>query len=382
MVSATATSAAVTVPPGSGTVTVSASSVAGGSSHTASFTYGSPPAPPSPPATPPPAAPPPVVTSSSATSHGYWLVGSDGGIFTFGSAQFYGSTGSLQLQRPVVGIVPTTEREGYWLDASDGGIFAFGDAGFYGSIPGLGLHPAGSGLPDSAQRARSSGWCRRRTAAGTSWSPPTAACSPSATPIRRKLSRHRWLLGCSGGRHPRCQRQRLLGRDPDRARLRLRRCPVLGCPGPQRRPGHLGGAHAQRRRATGSSSPTARWPTTGTPAPSAARRDNSADFNPATAVFATSDGGGYWVGAANGAVENYGDAPNDGSMDRDETQRIDHRCHGLVGPHRGQSAAGQRHERGKSRAPRCTAKSMASAGETLGSESGGSGRLGSWRACS
>ncbi len=37
--------------------------------------------------------------------HGYWLVGTDGGIFSFGSAQFYGSTGSLHLQRPVVGIV-------------------------------------------------------------------------------------------------------------------------------------------------------------------------------------------------------------------------------------------------------------------------------------
>ncbi len=81
--------------------------------------------------------------------HGYWLVGSDGGIFTFGNAQFYGSTGNLRLQRPVVGIVPTSDRGGYWLDASDGGVFAFGDAGFYGSIPGLGLHPAGSGLPNS-----------------------------------------------------------------------------------------------------------------------------------------------------------------------------------------------------------------------------------------
>ena len=83
------------------------------------------------------------------SSHGYWLVGSDGGIFSFGSAQFYGSTGSLKLQRPVVGIVPTKDDGGYWLDASDGGVFGFGDTQFYGSIPGLGLHPAGSGLPNS-----------------------------------------------------------------------------------------------------------------------------------------------------------------------------------------------------------------------------------------
>jgi hypothetical protein len=88
-----------------------------------------PPAPPAPPAAP---------------THGYWLVGGDGGIFTFGSTQFYGSTGSMHLQRPVVGIAPTADRSGYWLVASDGGVFAFGDAGFYGSIPGMGIGPAGS----------------------------------------------------------------------------------------------------------------------------------------------------------------------------------------------------------------------------------------------
>jgi hypothetical protein len=91
------------------------------------------------------------VASATSTPCGYWLVGSDGGIFTFGQAQFYGSTGSLKLQRPVVGISPTTPGtgfSGYWLVASDGGIFSF-NTGFYGSIPGLGLNPAGSGLPQS-----------------------------------------------------------------------------------------------------------------------------------------------------------------------------------------------------------------------------------------
>ena len=32
--------------------------------------------------------------------HGYWLVGSDGGIFTFGAAPFYGSTGALDPATP------------------------------------------------------------------------------------------------------------------------------------------------------------------------------------------------------------------------------------------------------------------------------------------
>ena len=95
---------------------------------------------------PPPAPTPPA---PAPPAYGYWLVGSDGGIFTFGSAQFYGSTGSIKLQRPVVGISPTANKAGYWLVASDGGIFAFGNAGYYGSIPGVGLSPAGSGLPHS-----------------------------------------------------------------------------------------------------------------------------------------------------------------------------------------------------------------------------------------
>jgi hypothetical protein len=33
---------------------------------------------------------------------GYWLVASDGGIFTFGNAQFMGSTGALPLNQPIV----------------------------------------------------------------------------------------------------------------------------------------------------------------------------------------------------------------------------------------------------------------------------------------
>ncbi len=37
------------------------------------------------------------------SSHGYRLVASDGGIFSFGDAGFYGSTGSLHLNRPIVG---------------------------------------------------------------------------------------------------------------------------------------------------------------------------------------------------------------------------------------------------------------------------------------
>ena len=69
----------------------------------------------------------------TADGAGYWLVASDGGIFSYGDAQFYGSTGSIKLNKPIVGMAATPDGKGYWLVASDGGIFNYGDAQFYGS---------------------------------------------------------------------------------------------------------------------------------------------------------------------------------------------------------------------------------------------------------
>lgn len=82
----------------------------------------------------------PVVGMAAVPGQGgYWLVASDGGVFSYGDAGFYGSTGSLKLNAPVVGVAATPDGRGYWLVASDGGIFSYGDAGFYGSaatVPG------------------------------------------------------------------------------------------------------------------------------------------------------------------------------------------------------------------------------------------------------
>src|ERR1700735_492688 len=72
---------------------------------------------------------------------GYWLVASDGGIFSFGDAQFFGSTGAIHLNKPIVSMAATPDGGGYWLMASDGGVFAFGDAPFDGSSAGASLSP-------------------------------------------------------------------------------------------------------------------------------------------------------------------------------------------------------------------------------------------------
>ena len=85
---------------------------------------------------------------------GYWEVASDGGIFTFGDATYYGSMGGRHLNKPIVGMAATPDGKGYWEVATDGGIFSFGDAAFYGStgaihlnkpIVGMAAVPGGGG---------------------------------------------------------------------------------------------------------------------------------------------------------------------------------------------------------------------------------------------
>ncbi len=70
------------------------------------------------------------------SGRGYWQVGADGGIFSFGDAAYYGSMGGQPLSQPIVGMAATPDGKGYWEVASDGGIFTFGDAGYYGSMGG------------------------------------------------------------------------------------------------------------------------------------------------------------------------------------------------------------------------------------------------------
>ena len=76
--------------------------------------------------------------STPVFGKGYWTVAANGGVFTFGDAQFYGSMGGHPLNKPIVGMAATPDGKGYWEVASDGGIFSFGDAHFYGSMGG---HP-------------------------------------------------------------------------------------------------------------------------------------------------------------------------------------------------------------------------------------------------
>ncbi len=255
--------------------------------------------------------PPPPPTPAT---HGYWLVGSDGGIFTFGSADFYGSTGSLKLQRPVVGITPTKDRGGYWLVASDGGTFAFGAAGFYGSIPGLGLNPAGSGLPHSLNAtivgmvpaADGQGYFVVASDGGVFAFGPGASfagscpgiggCSgPAVSVIPDSSGNGYWLFTATGNVYT------------------FGDAPYLGAPG------NVGSPVTSAVRTPDGKGYWVLVANGTVYGYGDAHNDGSPGGqlggpNPATAVFTTSDGGGYWVVSATGAVDPYGDAPNDGGM--------------------------------------------------------------------
>ena len=92
----------------------------------------------------------PIVGMSDAANGGYYMVASDGGVFTFGGAPFYGSTGSMRLNAPVVGMAVDPVTGGYWLVASDGGIFNFG-APFWGSEGGTHLNKPIVGMAATPQ---------------------------------------------------------------------------------------------------------------------------------------------------------------------------------------------------------------------------------------
>ena len=263
---------------------------------------------------PPPPPPPPPPPASSSTPHGYWLVGGDGGIFTFGSAQFYGSTGNLRLQRPVVGITPTVDRSGYWLVASDGGIFAFGDAGFYGSIPGLGYAPAGTvGAPHRLNApvvgmvpttdgggyfmvASDGGVFTFGDARFAGSCPGIGGCAGPAVAVMPDASGNGYWVVTANGNVYSFGDATYYGGPGDRGSIVTS---AVRTPDGQ---GYwilfANGTVAGFGDAANFGGPGAAI----------------SGAYPAAAIFTTTDGGGYWVTSATGSVYTYGDAPYDGGM--------------------------------------------------------------------
>ena len=94
-------------------------------------------------------------------------------MYTFGNAVNYGSMAGKHLGSPVVGIVASPDGKGYWLVAKDGGVFSFGSAQFYNSLPGR--HVDTNSVVGMAASARSVG------VAGPPG--PAGAAGPQSRPV-------------------------------------------------------------------------------------------------------------------------------------------------------------------------------------------------------
>ena len=206
----------------------------------------------------------PVVSMAATPSgQGYWLVAADGGIFSFGDASFFGSTGGMHLNAPIVGMAATASGNGYWLVAADGGVFSYGDASFYGSTGGMHLNAVGRGHGGNAFGQRL--LARRRR--------------------RRRLQLRRRVLPRLDRFHPPQPAGGRHGGDTLGQRLLARR----------RRRRHLQLRDASFEGSTGS-----------------IRLNESIDG------MAPGPGGdGYWLVAADGGIFNFGSAAFDGSATGD-----------------------------------------------------------------
>jgi hypothetical protein len=82
---------------------------------------------------------PVVAVVATPDGNGYWIANQAGGVFSFGDAKNFGSLSLQHLAASVVGMAATPDGAGYWLVASDGGVFSFGDATFHGSTGAMHL---------------------------------------------------------------------------------------------------------------------------------------------------------------------------------------------------------------------------------------------------
>lgn len=84
----------------------------------------------------------PIVGIVATSDHqGYYLVGADGSVFAFGDARYLGSLPAINVvpRQPVVGMAAAATDRGYFLVGADGGVFAFGAVRYLGALPGDGI---------------------------------------------------------------------------------------------------------------------------------------------------------------------------------------------------------------------------------------------------
>jgi hypothetical protein len=116
--------------------------------------------------------------AATPSGRGYYILLDDGGVFSFGDAVFYGSTGGNKpgghlATGLALSLTPSGAVNGYWMVFDDGGVFTFGDAPFLGSSGG---NNGGSIVNGIAARygGRSYAWVHQNGAVALSANLPRA----------------------------------------------------------------------------------------------------------------------------------------------------------------------------------------------------------------
>ncbi|MEX2658886.1 MAG: hypothetical protein WD232_04245 [Acidimicrobiales bacterium] len=78
-----------------------------------------------------------VDVESTRSGRGAWLADFRGTVYagTTAGVSHYGDADHIDLQGRITAMTRTPSGNGYWLLGSDGGVFTFGDARFFGSRP-------------------------------------------------------------------------------------------------------------------------------------------------------------------------------------------------------------------------------------------------------
>lgn len=83
-----------------------------------------------------------VAMAATPDGAGYWLAGANGAVYSFGDAPYFGGLGVRSLYAPIVAMAATPDGAGYWLVGANGAVYSFGDAPYFGSPSATG------GVPD------------------------------------------------------------------------------------------------------------------------------------------------------------------------------------------------------------------------------------------
>jgi hypothetical protein len=144
---------------------------------------------------------PAAAIAAAPDGHGYWVATRAGTVYSYGSAHYKGHPGA---NGGIVAIVSTPTGAGYWLVDAQGGVYTFGDAGFHGSafghpnhggIVGMAATPSGRGYWLVAGDGTVFGFGDARVV-GSAWGVARAPIVGMASTV---TGQGYWLVDATGG---------------------------------------------------------------------------------------------------------------------------------------------------------------------------------------